>query len=661
MFYFKEKKSIKRTLRYFFSVSLIIWALISIYISYQYIRSSSKEVIAKWWTFVEWIFNTTSYLPYLKNDWQSLFYQWLLFNSCLDYDISKDWNIEFTDKLCSVKTNDYKTYYISLSWEYKRSDWVPLNLEDIFFTYSEIIKKNIWNIKQLNTYKDIIVLNETDQIKLIFPQSSLDNTLFFANYILPKHALIDDSIENYQQNFSIEPVFSNCWKIMPQTSDPYSLIFDLWSCNDTKLWFYQVKNLESFEKFSNNISQWKSSIVDSYVYPQQIDVYITKNLLSTKLMTIFFNTKSEKSRVRLRRALWWLIINNFFNWDYMNHIKKDNWELFNYFLSKWDNIKSFINRISLWSAITKEDLLDIWIKSLPEKIPLKWTNNRLTFYIENLSWNINLNINIDKAYDKISMNYNTWKEISPEKYSAKEKLIEIILNKDKLSNWLNKFNFYWTTKWKKQTILSLDIYNLTKNEILSWNTWLEPKLTVIYFKEPNSIFVVNRLKEIFKKFDIIENFVFEWFDDANQLEWKLTVWNYDIVISNIDLWLKNDIIKLLSIEKPNINPSQYTNSKIVWLLKDYFKWNTENTVWQINEIYAQDMPFLILWNTFTKLQLKPNISKQLFSTWYDSIYEYNRRKRIYKNLNLTSNVKIDSKKLRNISNFKNFIWENLNK
>ncbi len=226
---------------------------------------------------------------------------------------------------------------------------------------------------------------------------------------------------------------------------------------------------------------------------------------------------------------------------------------------------------------------------------------------------------------------------------------------------MNKLNLYWTSKWKKETILSLDIYNLISNQIWSWNNGLEPKLTVIYFKEPNSIFVVNRLKEIFKKFDIIENFVFEWFDDANQLEWKLTVWNYDIVISNIDVWLKNDIIKLLSIEKPNINPSQYTNSKMVWLLKDYFKWDIEKTAGAINEIYAQDMPFLILWNTFTKLQLKPDISKQLFKTWYDSIYEYNRRKRIYRNLNLTSNVKIDWKKLRNMSNFTNFIWKNLSK
>ncbi|MFZ2150680.1 MAG: hypothetical protein WAZ12_04950 [Candidatus Absconditicoccaceae bacterium] len=661
MFYFKEKKSIKRTLRYFFSISLVLRVLISIYIGYQYIRSSSKEVITKGGTFVEGIFNTTSYLPYLKNDWQSLFYQGFLFNSCLDYDIDKNGNIAFEDTLCNVTTSDYKTYYVSLSGENKRSDGVPIMLEDIFFTYDGIIKKNIWNIKQLNTYKDIIVLDETDKIKIIFPQSSIDNTLFFTNYILPKHALIDDSVENYQQNFSIEPVFSDCGKIMPQTSDPYSLIFDLGKCNDTKLGFYQVKNLESFEKFSNNISQGKSSIVDAYINPQQIDVYITKNLLSTKLMAIFFNTKSEKSRVRLRRALGGLIVNNFFNGDYMNYIKKDESDLFKYFLSKGENIKSFINRISLGSAITKEDLLDIGTKQLPEKISVNGTNNRSTFYIENLSGNIGLNIGIDKVYDKISINYNTGQEIAPEKYSAKEKLISISLSQNKLLNGLNKINFYGTLKGKKQTILSLDIYNLISNQIGSGDTTLEPKLTVIYFKEPNSIFVVNRLKEIFKKFDIIENFVFEGFDDSNQLEGKLTVGNYDIVISNIDVGLKNDIIKLLSIDKPNINPSQYTNSKMVGLLKDYFKGNTENTIGQINEIYAQDMPFIILGNTFTKLQLKPDISKQLFQTGYDSIYEYNRRKRIYKNLNITSNVKIDGKNLLNISNFRSFIGKILSK
>ena len=38
----------------------------------------------KWGTFVEWIFDEVSYLPYLKSDDQSVFYQKFLFRSCLD-------------------------------------------------------------------------------------------------------------------------------------------------------------------------------------------------------------------------------------------------------------------------------------------------------------------------------------------------------------------------------------------------------------------------------------------------------------------------------------------------------------------------------------------------------------------------------------------------
>ncbi|MCF7835335.1 hypothetical protein K9M48_04835 [Candidatus Gracilibacteria bacterium] len=658
MFHFKEEKTIKRVIKYFFSVSLILWILLSIYVLYQYVRSSSKEVTTKGGTFVEGIFNTTSYLPYLKNDRQSLFFQRFLFNSCLDYEIDNNGNINFTDDLCEVKTSDYKTYYVSLSGDHKRSDGVPLSLEDLTFTYNEIIKKNIWNIKQLNTYSDIIILNENEQMKIIFPQSSIDNTLFFTNYILPKHALIDDSLENYQQNFSIEPVYSSCGKIMPQTTDPYSLIFDLGTCKDTNLGFYQVKNLESFDKFENIMEEKKSSIVDAYVYTDQINPYITKNLLSTKIMTIFFNTKSKKTRIRLRRALGGLIRENFFDGNHMNYLKKNENEIFNYFLSKGENIKSFINRISLSEEITKEDLIDIGIKQIENSIRINGTNNRLTYYIENLSGNKQINIAIDKSYEKISLNYNTGKETSPSKYSAKDKIIQISLEKENIDKGLNKISIYGTLKGKKETILNLDIYDL-REENIDQNI-PEPKLVVIYFKEPNSIFVVNQLKEIFSKFDIIENFIFEGFDDPNELEGKLTVGNYDIVISNVDIGLKNNIIKLFSIDKPNINPSQYTNSKLIKLFEEYTQGNDKSkALGEINDIYAQDMPFILLGNTFTKLQIKSDIAKQLFKTGYDSIYEYNRRKRIYKNLNLTHNIKIDGERLWKIGNFIDFINTNL--
>ena len=51
---------------------------------YFYLLATGSKEDEKWGTFVEWIFNEVSYLPYLKNDDQSVFYQKFLFKACLD-------------------------------------------------------------------------------------------------------------------------------------------------------------------------------------------------------------------------------------------------------------------------------------------------------------------------------------------------------------------------------------------------------------------------------------------------------------------------------------------------------------------------------------------------------------------------------------------------
>jgi hypothetical protein len=112
MFVF-DKHQIKRILRYVFSISLILWIIASIFIVYKYVRFSSETTNSKWWTFVEWIFDSTSYLPYLRNDLQSNFYQWLLFNWCLEYSITQDWMV-FSENLCEVSTKDNQKYSINI-------------------------------------------------------------------------------------------------------------------------------------------------------------------------------------------------------------------------------------------------------------------------------------------------------------------------------------------------------------------------------------------------------------------------------------------------------------------------------------------------------------------------------------------------------------------
>jgi ABC-type transport system substrate-binding protein len=134
-----------------------------------------------------------------------------------------------------VTTRDYKTYYVSVSSGDVWSDGVPFSIEDVYFTYKDIIKNNKLEIPTLDKYSNIDVSMETDQVKVVFKNSSKDNTLFFTNYILPQHALLEPNNSMYTQSFAIEPVYDNCAKIKPQTTDQDSLIFDLSNCNDTSL------------------------------------------------------------------------------------------------------------------------------------------------------------------------------------------------------------------------------------------------------------------------------------------------------------------------------------------------------------------------------------------------------------------------------------------
>lgn len=144
------------------------------------------------------------------------------------------------------------------------SDGVPVSLDDIFFTYKTILIDNAFELKKLEENTSITITKETNRLKITFPQANKDNTIFFTNYILPAHVLVEPNIDMYQQSFALEPVYNNCAKIQSQSTDQYSLIFDLTQCKDTNIGFYQVKNLQTFEDFETIIKKDGKSIVDVY-------------------------------------------------------------------------------------------------------------------------------------------------------------------------------------------------------------------------------------------------------------------------------------------------------------------------------------------------------------------------------------------------------------
>jgi hypothetical protein len=123
--------------------------------------------------------------------------------------------------------------------------------------------------------------------------------MFFDNYILPQHILQDYDSENYTNLFGKKPIYTDCANLVADSADPYSLIFNLVDCPETNLNFYQVKNKGNFEKFKKD----PSSIVDAYIGMETLNGYQAENLMTNKLVTVFFNTNSAKLHVRVRRVL----------------------------------------------------------------------------------------------------------------------------------------------------------------------------------------------------------------------------------------------------------------------------------------------------------------------------------------------------------------------
>lgn len=655
-----KKKLVRDILRYTFFLSLFFWILITIYIGYQYVWVSSTQVTTKWGTFVEGIFGNTSYLPYLRNDIQSNFYQGLLFNACLKPSYDNN-SVSYVPSFCTVSSQDNQNYTVSLNKWFIWSDGTPVSLEDLYFTYNDILRNNMWELSLLSQYATTTVVKDTNTtLKVTFPNKSSDNILFFTNYILPKHILTDAELSDYKSLFAFKPVYTNCANLVSQSNDEYSLVFNLVNCNQTNLNFYQVKNMTSFETFKQSINNWDKSIIDAYVGDETLDGYMAKRITTNQLTSIFFNTRSDKLRVRWRRALGWLIKHNFYSSGYEEYLRKNSDGLFDVFQSTGADVKDLLNREYNENIINKDDLTDINVQTLAKSISIKGENQKLVYFID--TWvSLPTEFVFDSNYDRITMEYKG-KTYTPKHFVkwGKSWWYTFGIAEKTFGTGLNKYTLYGYDKSKKILLASLDIYNVIPEMAVEEIIVGEPvKFTVVYYSTYINDFVETRLQDIFDDAGIGENFVFEKITTPQELQWRLIVGDYDLLINTVDMGLKKDFTKLFSTDKSDINPSQYQNQKLTTLLKQYTAADEtakKKPLTEINSIYSKDMPLVILGQEYLTINFKPTIIEKLFSsgTAFD-IDKYNRREYIYKNIKLVKNMHIDGKKIWNIDNFSKFI------
>ena len=640
---------------------------------YFYLLATGSKEGEKWGTFVEGIFNEVSYLPYLKNDDQSVFYQKFLFRACLDsYNLNiintEEW-WRYAEWLCKVYTDDEQTYIIKLIDENVMwSDGVPLTIDDIFFTYDEIIHQNRWELPSLNAWSNISVSLEDWKIKVVFPTISSENMSFFMNAILPRHVIQSMDLNTYRDSFSLNPITDGCASIMSQNRDVNSLIFDVNDCSDTKFYYYQVKNFENFENLEQSL-MWanKRGIIDVYSSMYGLEWFTGQNILTSKLLWMFFNTDSWKANVRLRRSLWWLVYHNFFTGNYQKYIKQYDWEFLNYYVSAGENVTELLNRLTLLDSVEQvnpNDLKDSGAQELPASMSINWVDRKFVFFVQKPQDSRDLEIKFSNEFSdikvKASSDWSTW---SPKNYKTKDKkIVYKLVNWENLKVWVNNFTISWFIKNKTYTIASIDIYvfeTLSASQTEE-NKW---KLSVLYYNDPVSIFAIQQMRNIFRDAWILENFIFEPVYNSEELEWKLLMWSYDIFVWTVDLWSRWNILPLFSTEDPLANPSRYRNPILNSLINQYYKTRDWNVQSQINILLAQDMPVIFIWNTYDPIQVQEEIKESVFlnEDWEEQgdVYSYRWRYDVYSKYSIVHSVRANKVKALSWEQFKEFLLSNL--
>lgn len=476
--------------------------------------------------------------------------------------------------------------------------------------------KNIWDIKSLAAYKEVKVEQKSDHLLVTFPTSTTDNDYFFTYYLLPSHVLVNADINKYKSIFAANPITSGCGKIAPKTSDTQSLVFDLTKCEDTNFAYYQIKNYDGFEKLSKSVVEDNNYLVDTYAYQSSLPGYQRLNVVRNQLLALFFNTKSSKMKVRFRRAFGGLINANMYKGEYRNYLKKYTDPLLAQFVSDGSNIKEFLNRLNQpEEGAAAQDLWDSGVSALPKSLAINGVERKFVFHLAKPANNIsNLEIKFSNQFENIKVSDTNKNVYTPKNYKKFDKKIVYPLEFGKnLKEGLNKYTIQGTIKGKSYTIGYVDLYllgaaNQQNSGTTGANNALNDKVKVVYYNNLESNFAINQIRDILTKYSVLDYFLFEQVSTPEDLEGKLVRGDYDILLNTINIGLKKDVLKILTTDDPLINPSKYTNPNLTQLFKQYTKAaNKSEFTSQINQLFGNDMPFVILGYPYDFIGIKEDL------------------------------------------------------
>jgi len=634
--------------RYILFSLIFVWVILLAHLFYVYLEKQSTPVPVKWWILLEWavVSNIINPFPYIANNYYSKYVQSLLFRSCLN-DLWKP-------DLCEVKTDDRKTFIVSITGDNYWSDGRKITADDVYFTYFQVIQNNSLNLDNPipNTLEKIEKISP-NQVKVVFKDTTVNNWSFFKNPILPKHILEGATKDFYVLDFTKDFVNSTCVKIDPASDFKTKIVLDYKNCKDYYIDKYQfnlVKNTKELQKYLTGSTQ-----VDIYNWYENLSPEKFKKfdiLLDTRY-ALFWNTLKQTNPT-IKAYLSNLILSGL-KQDLVlsNRLAFNGYGLF--VLPKVNLNKQKFKQLVLKDLFKKaqqnyaNQLIQV------DKDYFNYKSGANQFYIPTKKDKILIYGSLLTGYEKIWVVANSGNTYILKTYIPYSKQFKYALSEKfkNLRTWKNTYKiigFEWTGS---QLIDTITVFykkiDYPKFDIKA------PDFTVVYLDNwLNSLIgdqVVKILQQVYPG-NVEGKKV--WFKEYQEI---LNSKKYDLVVGNVNFAGK-DISYMFLSKDPVSNPSNFVNPNFASLIKQDLlaPVNLKKKIFaQLNEIYQKAIPVVFIWNEKMGLfvQKKYNVPNLDYSY-------FTNRKEMLKNIILTK-IKKPVVENASLKGFVDFLKESISK
>ena len=597
--------------KYFIFSVFILWLLLFSHLFYLYIQTLSKPIPVKWWVLLEGVVTNKiiNPFPYIANNYYSKYVQHLLFRSCL--------NDLWQNDLCEVSTNDRKTFYVKITGDNYWSDGRKITLDDVFFTYNDVIKNNSFNLWNPipNNLLDVEKLS-WNTLKVVFSDTTVNNWSFFKQPILPKHILFWATKDFYVLDFIKNFVNSTCVKIDSKSNFKTTIVLDYKNCKNyyfDKYQFNLVTNWKDLKKYLTgsiklDLFNWYENF-----QPQKFNKY---DILLPTRYALFWNVKKQtNSKIKAFLSKKFIealksneVLSNrlAFNGYWLFKLPEIN-------LSSWDIKNILLQNLSVQKQQQYQDTLQKITKDY-----LIYTGENKSYFVKSIQDKLAFYWTLTTWYSKIAISANSGNVYFLKTYIPFSKKFKYVVS-EKFKNikpWENNYVIYGSSGDKLVKIWNIKLFY---KKIVYPKFKLEvPDFKVVYLNSNLDSLIGDIIVKVLTKIYPGKVIV----DKVGQTEYTkiLKSQDYDLAIWSINFDWK-DISYIFLSKDPLSNPSNFVNPNFANLIKQDLlaPLNKKKKIFSnLNKIYQQVIPVVILgnekmWLFVNKKYKIPNLDYSYFS------------------------------------------------